>query len=326
MTATPTPSSTPRRVCVVAFDGISPFHLSVPCMVFGPDMAGPGVPAFTLQVCASRASPLRTTAGFTIAVTHTLRALAQADIVIVPSWPDALDPPPPALLQALRRAHARGARIVGLCLGAFVLAEAGLLDGRRAATHWHLAADFARRYPQVDLQADMLYVDEGDVLTSAGTAAGIDCCLHLLRELAGADVAARVARRMVVAPHRQGGQAQYIEQPLPLTGAGQRLSSVMAWALARLDQPHSLDALADRAAMSRRSFTRHFRQATGTTVLQWLQNQRLARAQRLLETTREPLERVAAEAGFGSALSLRQAFAARLATSPSQYRRAFQGG
>jgi transcriptional regulator GlxA family with amidase domain len=207
-----------------------------------------------------------------------------------------------------------------------VLAEAGLLDGRPATTHWHLAGEFARRFPQVDVKADVLYVDDGDVLTSAGTAAGIDCCLHVLRGIAGAEVAARVARRMVVAPHRQGGQAQYIEQPLPRSGADERLASVMGWALARLDEAHGLDALAARAAMSRRSFTRHFRQATGTTVLQWLQNQRLARAQRLLETGTKPIEAVAAEAGFGSALSLRQLFAARLAISPSQYRKAFRAG
>jgi len=316
----------PHRVAVVAFDGISPFHLSVPCMVFGPDMAGAGVPAFELQVCASEPGPLATTAGFTIAATRGLAALSRAHTVIVPSWRDTAEPVPPALLQALRRAHARGARIVGLCLGAFVLAEAGLLDGRPATTHWHLAGEFARRFPQIDVRPDVLYVDDGDVLTSAGTAAGIDCCLHLLRGLAGAEVAARVARRMVVAPHRQGGQAQYIEQPLPRGGADQRLAAVMSWVLARLDQPHSLDTLAARAAMSRRSFTRRFREATGTTVLQWLQNQRLARAQRLLETSSQPLEAIAAEAGFGSALSLRQWFMARLSISPSQYRKAFKGG
>ena len=321
---TKTASEPIHRVAVVAFDGISPFHLSVPCMVFGPDMAGPGVPPFRLQVCASEPGPLRTTAGFTIGATHRLAAIAQAHTVIVPSWRDTAEPVPPALLQALRRAHARGARIVGLCVGAFVLAEAGLLDGRPATTHWHLAGEFARRFPQVDLKADVLYVDDGDVLTSAGTAAGIDCCLHVLRGLAGAEVAAHVARRMVVAPHRQGGQAQYVEQPLPRSGADERLAAVMGWALARLDETHSLDALAARAAMSRRSFTRHFRQATGTTVLQWLQNQRLARAQRLLETSTKPIEAVAVEAGFGSALSLRQLFAARLAISPSQYRKAFR--
>jgi transcriptional regulator GlxA family with amidase domain len=313
-----------NTVAVVAFDGISPFHLSVPCMVFGPDMAGAGVPRFELRVCAVERTPLRTTAGFGIAAPRGLSALAGAGIVIVPSWRDPLERPPEALLRALRAAHRRGARIVGLCLGAFVLAEAGLLDGRPATTHWALANTFAERYPQVELRPDVLYVDDGDVLTSAGTAAGIDCCLHLLRTLHGADAAARVARRMVVAPHRQGGQAQYIEQPVPQSRAGDRLSGVLEWALKHLDQAHSLDALAQRAAMSRRSFTRRFREATGTTVGQWLLNQRLARAQRLLETTDRAIDAVAGDAGFGSAVSLRQHFAAAFNTSPSGYRRQFR--
>src|SRR5262245_430214 len=202
-----------NTIAVVAFDGISPFHLSVPCLVFE-DRSDVGVPRFELLVCTAEPGALQTTAGFTIQVDLGLEAIRKASIVIVPSWHDALDPPPKALLQALQAAHRRGARIVGLCLGAFVLAEAGLLDGRPATTHWHVAAEFAQRFPKVLLQPDVLYVDDGDILTSAGTAAGIDCCLHLLRSQHGAEVANRVARRMVVAPHRQGGQAQYIEQPV----------------------------------------------------------------------------------------------------------------
>ena len=314
-----------NTVAVVAFDGISPFHLSVPCMVFGPDMSGAGVPRFELRVCAVEPGPLRTTAGFGIVAPRGLSALAGAGIVIVPSWRDPLERPPEALLRALRAAHRRGARIVGLCLGAFVLAEAGLLDGRPATTHWALVPSFAQRYPQVQLRPDVLYVDDGYVLTSAGTAAGIDCCLHLLRTLHGADAAARVARRMVVAPHRQGGQAQYIEQPVAQSHADDRLSGVLEWALKHLNHAHSLDALAQRAVMSRRTFTRHFRQATGTTVGQWLLNQRLARAQRLLETTDRAIDVVAGDAGFGSAVSLRQHFAAAFNTSPSGYRRQFRG-
>ena len=316
--------NTVAAVAVVAFDGISPFHLSVPCMVFGPDMSGAGVPRFELLVCAAERGPLATTAGFRIEAPFGLSAIARAGTVIVPSWRDPQERPPEALLRALRSAHARGARVVGLCLGAFVLAEAGLLDGRPATTHWALVPTFAQRYPQVELKPDVLYVDDGDVLTSAGTAAAIDCCLHLLRTDHGADVAARVARRMVVAPHRQGGQAQYIEQPLPRTGADHRLSGVMAWLLKNLQHDHTLDTLAERALMSRRSFTRHFREATGTTVGKWLQHQRLARAQRLLETTGQTIEAVAAAAGFGSAVSLRQHFAAVFDTSPSGYRRQFR--
>jgi transcriptional regulator GlxA family with amidase domain len=313
-----------RTIAVVAFDGISPFHLSVPCMVFGPDMAGHGVPRYRLLVCSVDRGSLSTTAGFAIQAPHSLAAAARADTIIVPSWHDDQRPAPEALLRTLRSAHKRGARIVGLCLGAFVLAEAGLLDGQPATTHWALARAFAERYPTVDLRPDVLYVDNGQVLTSAGTAASIDCCLHMVRRDHGADVAAHVARRMVVAPHREGGQAQYIEQPVPASRADDRLGGVMAWALKHLAQPHSLDSLADRAAMSRRTFTRHFRQATGTTVGQWLQQQRLTMARRLLETTTRSIDDVAERSGFGSSVSLRQHFASALGTSPSAYRRQFR--
>jgi transcriptional regulator GlxA family with amidase domain len=312
-----------ETVAVVAFDGISPFHLSVPCLVFGEDRTDSGTPRFKLLVCSLERGPLRTQAGFTIEAPHGLQALRRADIVIVPSWRDTIEPAPPALLQALRSAHRRGATLVGLCLGAFVLAEAGLLDGRPATTHWHLVPEFARRYPQVHLHPEVLYVDDGEVLTSAGTAAGIDCCLHLLRVRHGAEVANRAARRMVVAPHRQGGQAQYIEQPVRAAPERDRLAPLLEWLGGHLQRPHTLDALAQRALMSRRTFTRRFREATGTTVGQWLQHQRLALAQRLLETGEQPIEAIAVECGFGSAVSLRQHFAAALKTSPSAYRRHF---
>lgn len=215
--------------------------------------------------------------------------------------------------------------LVGLCLGAFVLADAGLLDGRRAATHWIGAGLLAQRFSQVTLEPDVLYVDAGPVVTSAGTAAGVDCCLHVVRRLCGADAAARIARRMVVPPHRQGGQAQYIEQPVPARAEPGPLQRALDWATGHLDLPHSLDTLAARAAMSRRSFTRHFRRHTGTTVSQWLLGQRLALAQRLLETTDQPVERIAERAGFGTPLSMRQHFAAAFDTTPSAYRREFRG-
>lgn len=314
-----------HRIAVVAFDRISPFHLSVPCLVFESRPA-PGLPDFDLRVCAVEPGPLRTDAGFALQPEYGLEGLEGADTVVVPSWRDQHEPAPEALCQALRRAHARGARLVGLCLGTFVLADAGLLDGRPATTHWAALDTFAHRYPQVRLEPDVLYVDDGDLLTSAGTAAGIDCCLHLVRREHGAEVANRIARRLVVAPHRQGGQTQYIEQPLPADPGDDRLRAVLAWALAHLDQRLGVDDLAGRALMSRRTFTRRFRRATGASVGDWLAHQRLARAQRLLETTDRPLDHVAAEAGFGSAVSLRQRFAAALGTSPSAYRRSFRGG
>jgi len=310
-------------VAVLAFDGISPFHLSVPSLVFGEERALADGTRFEVRVCAAERGPLRTTAGFTVAVPHGLEAMRGADIVVVPSWREAGPPASPALLRALWAAHRRGATIVGLCLGAFLLAEAGLLDGRPAATHWHLAPAFAERFPQVKLQPDVLYVDDGDVLTSAGTVAGIDCCLHLLRVRHGAEAANRAARRMVVAPHRQGGQAQYIEQPVRAPAGRDRLGPLLEWLGGHLHQVHTLDSLAGRALMSRRTFTRRFRQATGTTVGEWLQGQRLALAQRLLEASDRPVEAVAADAGFGSAVSLRQGFRAAFGVSPSAYRRQF---
>lgn len=310
-------------VAVLAFDRISPFHLAVPCAVFE-DRSRHGLPKFNLRVCAIEPGKLRTDAGFAIETRHGLSALRNAGLVIIPSWRDVDERPPETLLRALRAAHARGACVVGLCLGAYVLAEAGLLDGRPATTHWYWSRHFARRFPRVKVQTDVLYTDDGDILTSAGTAAGIDCCLHLLRRQHGADVAQRVARTLVVAPHRQGGQAQYIEQPLPDSPQDERLADVLTWVLAHLDRPHSLDALAERALMSRRTFTRRFRQTTGTTVHQWLLNQRLARAQRLLESTGLPLDAIAGQTGFGSAASLRQRFAAVLGTTPSAYRREFR--
>ena len=316
----------PRHVvAVVAFDRISPFHLSVPCVVFGENRSGDGLPDFDFRVCAAETGALTTTAGFSIAVTHGLEALADAHTIIVPSWRDPDEPPPAALLDALRAAHARGAQLVGLCLGAFVLAAAGILDDRPASTHWAWADDFARRYPCVRLDPDVLYVDDGNVVTSAGTAAGLDCCLHVLRKICGAQAANYVARRLVVPPHRQGGQAQFIQQPVAPNVRGDRLSCLLDWVRENLDAPHTLDTLAERALMSRRTFTRRFRLATGATVGAWLLAQRLARAQQLLESTDESVEAIAGIAGFGSTASLRQHFAEAFRTSPSAWRREFRG-
>lgn len=313
-----------RRVAVLAFDGVSPFHLSVPLLVFGEDRQELGVPRFDLRICACEAGPLRSTAGLAVTPAAGLRGLQSADIVIVPSWRDVSERPPEALLLALQRAWRRGATIVGLCLGAFVLAEAGLLDGKAATTHWHWAAAFRQRFPQVRLAPDVLYVEEDRILTSAGTAAGLDCCLHLLRRICGPQVANRVARRLVIAPHRAGGQAQFVEEPVPQSAAGDRLGAVLAWVAGHLDQPHGIDALAQRAAMSRRSFTRHFQKATGTSVLQWLVQQRLAAACRLLEGGTQSVEAIAAAVGFGSAVSLRQHFLRTYGVSPQAWRRQFR--
>lgn len=312
-------TSRPIKVAVVAYDGITPFHLSVPSLVFG--AMGD---TFAVQVCGVEKGPLDTTAGFAITPQGSIAALGTADIVIVPTWHNDCRPAPAKLLGALRRAHRNGARMVGLCLGAFPLAEAGLLDGKAATTHWAYADLLAARNRHVEVSRDVLYVDGGDVLTSAGVAAGLDCCLHVLRQLCGAEAANAVARRLVIAPHRQGGQAQFIERPVPVSHSDGRFAQVLAHVTQHIAQDHSIDALAERAAMSRRNFTRHFRQATGTSFKQWLLGQRIAHAQRLLEGSDVSVEVVAQEAGFGSALSLRQHFRTALRTSPSAYRKSFR--
>jgi transcriptional regulator GlxA family with amidase domain len=316
-------TAVPRVIAVIAFDGISPFQLAAPGLLFGEDRRELGVPRFDLRICALESNPFPTSVGFKIHTDHGLAALRHADVVIMPTW-RIMQAPPAPLLDALRAAHRRGATIVGLCLGSFVLAAAGLLDGRRATTHWHWAPAFAERFPAVDLDPTVLYVDEGRVVTSAGIAASLDCCLHLLRRWCGAEVANRVARRLVLAPHRRGGQAQFIEQPLPPPGADARVQNLLNWLLAHIDQRHELDALAKRVAMSRRTFTRQFQKETGTSVLQWLTHQRLTLAGRLLETTDRPVESIASDAGFGSALSLRQHFAARYGVTPAAYRRQYR--
>ena len=228
------------------------------------------------------------------------------------------------LLDALRAAHRRGARVMSFCTGAFELAEAGLLDGRRATTHWAHAEEFAERFPAVNLDPGVLYVDEGSVLTSAGTAAGIDLCLYVVRKDHGADVANGLARRMVVPPHRDGGQAQYVDDPVPDGPGADLFGETIAWLQAHLSEPITVEDLARRSAMSPRTFARRFRATAGTTPMQWVLRQRVLLAQRLLETTDEPVDRVAELAGFGSPAALRQHFHRLVRTSPTAYRRAFR--
>ncbi|WP_374500067.1 GlxA family transcriptional regulator [Zoogloea sp.] len=312
-----------RRVVVLAFDGISAFHLSVPYAVFGEDRTEIGIPRYEVSVCAVEAGPIRTSMGFQMDVRDGMDGLARAEWLIVPSWGNVLQPAPPRILEALRAAHQRGTKVVGLCLGAFVLADAGLLDGRTATTHWAWADTFAKRFPAVTLDAQVLYIDHGDVVTSAGTAAAMDCCLHLLRQDLGADSAGKVARRLVIPPYRQGNQAQYVEQ---LSAAGttvNRIAKTLEWAQRRLDSDLDIDTLARQAIMSRRTFTRHFQKATGMSFVPWLTAQRVFQAQKLLETTDFPIEEVASKAGFGNPLSLRLAFSKCLNTTPSHYRREF---
>lgn len=311
----------PVTVAVLAYDRISPFHLSVPCLIFGE--ARDGLPEFRFKVCGETRGLLTTTAGFHVDIRHGLSALKQADIVIVPSWRDPSERAPEAILNSLVTAHRRGAQIVGLCLGAYVLAQAGLLDHRQATTHWAYAQDFKQRYPSIEVNADVLYIDHGDVLTSAGTAAAIDCCLHILRKRYGSLCANSMARRLVIAPHRNGGQAQFIEQPVALTTQGTRLGNLLTWAQSHIDHAHSVDSLAKRALMSRRTFTRQFRLATGMTLTAWLQRARLARAQHLLEASKHSIDMVAMKSGFGSVEALRLSFKREFGVSPGVWRKTF---
>lgn len=317
----------PREIAVLAFNNISPFHLSVPCLVFD-HRSQEGLPSCNLQICAvdpGQGGMLRTSAGFAVQTTLTLEDAMLADVLIVPSWRDPQERPPAAIVAAVQDAYERGATVVGLCLGTFVLAEAGILDGHKATTHWSATRVFSQRYPRVKLMPDVLYqdADDGRIVTSAGTAAGLDCCLHLVRQWHGAEAANRIARRLVVAPHRQGGQAQYIEQPLHNAPGGDRLSDLLHQLAADPVGPYTLDSLARHVAMSRRNFTRRFRQLTGTTVGRWLIEQRLTYAQRMLESSNLAVEDVARLSGFGSAVSLRQHFARTYHTSPSAYRASF---
>ena len=314
----------PKRLAVVAYDGISPFHLAVPCLVFGEERREIPMPRFEVEVCSAEAGPIRTKAGFAIATRRGLSALRTADVIFVPSWRDVTEKPPEPLLAALRVAHERGATIVGLCLGAFVMAAAGLLQGRTATTHWHWAPDFAKRFPDVELDPAVLYVDEGSLVTSAGTAASLDCCLYLLRKWCGSEIANRVARRIVMAPHRRGGQAQFIELAIQPSARESRMQDLLEWLQNHLAEPHNLDALAGRVAMSRRNFTRQFQKATGSSVVQWLTHQRLATAGRMLEATDRSVEQVAQDTGFGSPVSLRQHFVQRYGLSPAAYRRQYR--
>jgi transcriptional regulator GlxA family with amidase domain len=311
----------PHHVACLALDGVVAFDLSVPAMVFGHRVEGSRY-RFTVSACAP--GPVATSTGFSLLADHGLDALAEADTVIVPGIWRTSGPFPPAAVEAVRAADRRGARMVSICTGAFVLAAAGVLDGRRATTHWHNAAELAARYPAVDVDPDVLYVDEGRVLTSAGVAAGIDLCLHIMRRDHGAEYANAVARRIVVAPHRDGGQAQFVDRPLPPAPAT-GLQDTRAWALARLDEPLTIAALAHHALMSERTLVRRFRDETGTSPLRWLVSQRVAEARRLLEETDLPVEHVATRCGFGTAVSLREHFRRVTHTTPVAYRKAFRG-
>jgi transcriptional regulator GlxA family with amidase domain len=308
-----------HRVVTVAQDGAVLLDVAIPVHVF--DYHGGG--RYRHRLVGTGEGGVRTSTGLPLATQGGLRLLRYADTIVIPGYVDVERRPPEGLLRTLQEAARRGVRLVSICTGAFTLAWAGLLDGRRATTHWEVCDVLARMFPAVEVDPGVLYIDDGDVLTSAGVAAGLDLCLHVVRTDHGAEVATEIARRSVVAPHRDGGQAQFIHQPIPQSDPGLSVAPTMAWALEHLEERLDLPRLASVARMSVRTLSRRFHEETGTTPLQWLLSQRVARAQELLETTAMTVDCVAHRAGFRDAPTLRRHFVGRVGTTPSAYRAAF---
>ncbi|MGW3361089.1 helix-turn-helix domain-containing protein [Streptomyces bungoensis] len=307
-------------VALAVTDGMLHFELSQAYEVFGSAPVGTPGPWYDVTVCGSKAVRV---GRFRLEPDRGLDHLPRADTVIVPGWADVDQPPPTDLVDAVRAAHRAGARVASLCTGAFVLAAAGLLNGLRATTHWAHTEDLAARYPQVTVDPGVLYVDNGRVLTSAGKAAAMDLCLHLVRLDHGSRAANAVARRLVVPPHRDGGQAQFVTTPVPAPDH-HPLADLLPWVLERLDQPLTVEDLAHQARMSSRNLGRHFKAATGTTPLQWLLTQRIRHAQELLETTGDSIDTIAAATGMGTATTLRRHFNRTVGVPPDTYRRTFR--
>jgi AraC family transcriptional activator FtrA len=312
-----------RNVAVIALPDVAVFELGVLCELFGYDRTAEGLPGYDFAVCSVDGGPVASRAGFDVTVRHDLSRVDEADLVVVAPFDNPAFGPPEVVLEALRRAHERGAWVMSVCTGAFALGAAGLLDGRRCTTHWLHTARLARLHPAAIVDPDVLYVQDGRILTSAGTAASIDAGLHLIRQEHGTAVATMLARRMVVPPHREGGQAQYIETPLKPIEC-ETLQPVLNAVLATLDQPHTVDTMAALAHMAPRTFARKFRDETAATPHDWLISQRMLLARRLLEDSDLGIDTVAERTGFGSAATLRHHFAQRLATTPQSYRGTFR--
>jgi transcriptional regulator GlxA family with amidase domain len=310
-----------HRVVALCLDGLVAFDLTAPAQAFALAARPSGEPLYEFSTCSVGGSEVRTTSGFGVSPSAGLGSLRRADTIVVPGYAGVLEPPPREPLAALRAAGRRGARVLSVCTGAFALAHAGLLDGRRATTHWAWAGELARRFPAVEVDPAVLFVDAGEAMTSAGLSAGIDLSLHVIRKDFGAAAGERVARHMVAAPHREGGQAQFAERA-PAT-AGGSLEATRRWAADRLDRPLDVAAMAAHARVSPRTFARRFREETGTTPLQWLLSARVLEARRLLEESDLAVEAVAWRCGFGTAASLRDHFRRATATTPTAYRRSF---
>lgn len=314
--------SVPPLVVTLASDRLAMFEFGIAAELFALQRPELDFVPYRFAVAAADPLPLRGLGGIRVDCDGGLELLRDADLVVVPGWRDLDETPRPEITSALRDAVARGARVASICSGAFLLAHAGLLDGRRATTHWRHTERLARLFPQVRVEPDVLYVDEGNVITSAGSAAGIDMLLHLVRKQYGPHIANSFARRMVVQPHRDGGQSQFIVQPIAVR-TNDRIASIADWMAGNLAASITIEALADRAAMSVRTFTRRFRAATGTAPIEWLIRLRVRRAQDLLETTGMPIDAIARDAGFGAPETLRHHFRKVVGTSPSAWRNAF---
>jgi len=312
----------PPLVAAIVYEGLCTFEFGIVTEAFALPRPELGRPWYRFRVCSIAGKSVRATGGVTIEAPWGLTGLKDAHTIVMPGWRNVDEPPPPSLVRALRRAAARGARIVSICSGVFVLAAAGLLNGKRATTHWRDTQRLAERFPDIIVQPDVLYVDEGRVMTSAGSAAGLDLCLHIIRKDFGAEIANRVARRLVLPPHRDGGQTQYATEPVTTRRAA-GLARLLDWVQGNLHRDLTVPVLAKQAGMSQRSFARHFLAETGTTAHQWLVHQRLIAAQRKLETTGDSIDRIAETVGLGTAATLRQHFQRRFRTSPSGYRRRF---
>ncbi len=311
-----------RSVVAVAYDGLFVFEFGVTTELFGLARPELDVDWYDFEVVAVDPGPLRALGGITIDASRDLKRIESAETVVMPGWRDVEEPPPPALLDALRTAHSRGARLLSICSGVFVLAATGLLDGLAATTHWRYVDRLADDYPDIDVQPDVLYVDAGSILTSAGSAAGLDVGLHLIRRDHGPTVANQVARRLVIPPHRDGGQAQFITAPVP-NESDQSLAPTMAWAVAHLHEPLAVADLAAYANMSTRTFARRFTNEAGLSPHRWLTRQRVLRAQELLETTDLSVDAIASRSGLGTAANLRHHFERETCTTPTRYRSQF---
>ncbi|MER7168651.1 helix-turn-helix domain-containing protein [Micromonospora sp. NPDC000207] len=320
---TPRPPSTLASVAAIVLNDVAVFELGVLAEVFGTDRTADGFPAHRFTVCTVDGGPVRTKSGFGVTPQADLGPVAEADLVAVPAH-HSRAPVPTPVLDTLRAAAGRGAYVMSVCSGAFVLGAAGLLDDRECTTHWRHAEQLQQLHPRARIRPNSLYVADGNLLTSAGTAAGIDACLYLVRQVYGSAVATRLARRMVVPPHRDGGQAQYVETPIPSTPEAPTLEPVLEWLMGHLARPVTVDQLAARAGMSSRTFARRFRAETGTTPHDWLTGQRVLLARRLLEETRLSVEEVADQAGFGEAATLRHHFTRRVGATPNGYRSTFR--